>query len=61
MRVTKIYCDHCGKELNPMNDYCDLTIEISVRPGIDIDLCEDCLDNLYRNIVNFAGKRMING
>ena len=44
-----------------MGKNCDLTIEISVRPGIDIDLCEDCLDNLYRNIVNFAGKRMING
>lgn len=24
--------------------------------GIYIDLCEDCLDNLYRNIVNFCQK-----
>ena len=45
MTETKTYCDHCGKQLDSMKDYCEIIVSI---PGKDVycDLCASCLDNL---------------
>lgn len=56
MTVTKTYCDHCGKELSPKNDYCNLELEFTVRPYLDVDLCDGCMDELYRSIIRFCRK-----
>ena len=54
--MTKTYCDHCGKELDWHEDYMDLALELKVRPYLDIDLCDACMDKLYRNVVRFCNK-----
>ena len=56
MTVMKTYCDHCGKELDWHKDYTDLALEFEVRPHLDIDLCNACMDKLYRNVVRFCNK-----
>ena len=41
--MTKIttYCDHCGKELNDMEDYISCEIQIAFTE-IEADLCNEC-------------------
>ena len=36
MTEIKTYCDHCGKELNEMHDYCGT--EVGITDFIDADL-----------------------
>lgn len=47
-------CDHCGKQLNSMHDY----TEISIDPGgicyIDADLCRECMNDLVKQICEFV-------
>lgn len=53
MKVSKIYCDHCGKELDPERDFNN--IEISNK--ITADLCFECLYKLYNLVCNFCEKK----
>ena len=59
--MRKIYCDHCGKAVNWMADYTDLTIDMkredyhTVFPAVD--LCVDCFKELKRLIDKFCEKR----
>lgn len=56
MTETKTYCDHCGKVLNDMHDYCDITIEVD--EFIKADLCKACyveLGNIARAFVKKGG------
>ena len=53
MRETKIYCDHCGKVLDCMKDYDDITIDYK-KDYIDTDLCNECLDDLGKIIKTFC-------
>jgi hypothetical protein len=54
MRETKVYCDHCGKTLNEMCDYCDT--EIEVKAWFKCDLCKDCIDELAQIVLGFCKK-----
>jgi hypothetical protein len=54
MRVTKDYCDHCGKELNCMNDYGDT--EIVVLTSFNADLCAECIASLDEIVLKFCKK-----
>lgn len=53
MIKTEIFCDHCGKKLDPMSDYTDVTIE-AAHKWINADLCTDCLEKLYLKIGEFV-------
>jgi hypothetical protein len=56
MKENKIYCDHCGKEIDPMRDYDDLQIDMGHK-WYDTDLCIECLDKLYDIVLNFCKKQ----
>ncbi len=43
--MTKIVCDHCGRELNSMKDYDGISIE-TMDSIFDTDLCADCRHEL---------------
>ena len=53
MRITKVYCDHCGKILDDMSDYIGLRFDISHIPHI-VDLCVKCFEKLNEKIDDFA-------
>ena len=53
MRITKVYCDHCGKILDNMSDYIDLKFEVGHIPHI-VDLCSECFEKLNEKIDDFA-------
>lgn len=53
MQEYKIYCDHCGKELDTMKDYNDTLVEIAYH-WFNTDLCSDCLEELYDTICKFC-------
>ncbi len=55
MTVTKKYCDHCGKEVNGMHDYCDT--EVGITDFIDTDLCIECVTELQDLVRKFVSKR----
>lgn len=52
MKEYNIYCDHCGKELDTMHDFDDLTIELDFK-WTTADLCAECLDKLYDIVCDF--------
>ena len=54
MRETKIYCDHCKKELDEMQDYTDT--EIDVFAWFNADLCADCAKEISNTVLKFCGK-----
>lgn len=56
MKEHKIYCDHCGKELDTMKDFNDTQIEMAHK-WATVDLCAECLDKLYNLICDFCEKK----
>lgn len=64
MGMTKVthYCDHCGKEIDYLNDYTNLSIEMN-HVSIGTDLCVDCFRELEEMIKDFCtqGERKGNG
>lgn len=55
MTQIKIYCDHCGKELDEMHDYPDIEID-TIDKFLQCDLCKDCYRELSQIIYKFANK-----
>ena len=53
MKENKIYCDHCGKELDTKTDYDDIEIEMNHK-WQKVDLCEDCFNQLWSMIDEFC-------
>lgn len=53
MNVNKWYCDHCGKELDNMNDYIDTEID-TPYDLLSTDLCQDCVKKLWEVIGEFC-------
>ena len=53
--MTKIttYCDHCGKELNNMEDYGCSEIEIAYVE-FQADLCKECHEQLVKTVKDFC-------
>ena len=56
MKENKIYCDHCGKELDTMRDFDDMQIEIAHK-WTTTDLCVECLDKLYEIVRVFCKQK----
>ena len=56
MRETKIYCDHCGKVLDPMKDFDDQ--EFDVISWFKADLCISCADELNIIVLKYCGKEI---
>ena len=57
MRETKIYCDHCGKVIDNMNDHVD--VDIDVLGFINTDLCAECVEELQKIVLEFCRKEVI--
>jgi hypothetical protein len=55
MRKEVYFCDHCGKEINPMNDYTDFEIDIFDFVK-EVDLCQKCFNELSGIIKKFVSK-----
>ena len=55
MRVHKIYCDHCGKELSAMHDSY-LEEEVGFITCITADFCNECAHELDDLIKKFCKK-----
>lgn len=53
MKVNKVLCDHCGKELDNMTDYGDVEIEMAHKYQV-VDLCVECFEKLYCVIEEFC-------
>ena len=56
MKKTTYTCDHCGKELNEMQD----CIEIIVDNFIDVvytDLCLDCEKEINEIVLKYINKK----
>ena len=56
MKKTIYTCDHCGKELNEMND----CIEIIIDNFIDVvstDLCLDCEKEINEIVLKYINKK----
>ena len=53
MKEYKIYCDHCGKELDTMKDFDDTQIEMAHK-WTTVDLCSECGDELWEVIDKFC-------
>ena len=53
MKSYKVLCDHCGKELNEMKDYVDLSIDLN-HIWRTHDLCAECLEDLKDVIDRFC-------
>ena len=55
MKEVKIYCDHCGAELDEMVDYTDVEVE-SPKYFRQCDLCKDCFELLDETIKKFLNR-----
>jgi hypothetical protein len=53
MKITKVYCDHCGKILDNMSDYIDLEFEVCHKSH-KVDLCTECFEKLDERIKEFC-------
>ena len=47
--MTKIFCDHCGKELDELHDYTDYEIEFEGDIYL-CDLCTECKEAICKEI-----------
>ena len=56
MTEIKVYCDHCGKVLDCMSDYTDITIE-AAHKMVNADLCTGCFELLTDKINKFCKKK----
>ena len=49
MRTLKIYCDHCGAEIDEMHDYPECEVTPSAYDD-GVDLCKKCYTELQHII-----------
>jgi hypothetical protein len=47
--MTKIYCDHCGKEINGFNDYTEYEF-VFENHSYPCDLCKECKESIEKEI-----------
>lgn len=55
MMEIKTYCDHCGKALDEMSDYVDVTIEVAHKRK-HTDLCVECFEKMFVVLDDFCNK-----
>ena len=51
----KIYCDHCGEELDNMQDYIDIELDL-YSSWFNTDLCDECYQELSYKVKQFCKK-----
>lgn len=56
MKISKVFCDHCGNVLDEAYDYVDLKIEANHKTH-DVDLCSDCFEKLNNVIGKFCSNQ----
>ena len=57
MKETKVFCDHCGKEIDTFKEYPDIRISLN-HVDAETDLCEKCFNDLTIIVGKFlAGKK----
>lgn len=54
MKETKVYCDHCGKEIDTFKEYPDIRISLN-HVNAETDLCEKCFNDLNIIVGKFLG------
>lgn len=55
MTVTKIYCDHCRKKLNTMEDCADTQLDLCLQ-YVEVDLCKYCIDELINRVKEYCDR-----
>lgn len=55
MKQTKIFCDHCGKEIDEMVDYVGAEIIVPYCSA-EVDLCADCRKELSHYVLSFINQ-----
>lgn len=53
MRKEVYICDHCGKQMDTLDDYCDMDID-DFDFIISVDLCVECYEELSKMIKKFV-------
>ena len=53
MKQLRTTCDHCGKEMNSMNDYEDVEFD-TFNEWFSTDLCLDCYREISHIIKQFC-------
>ncbi len=48
-------CDHCGKELNEIQDYTEMEIR-DFADYVETDLCSKCYDELNNIVLKYCNK-----
>ena len=57
MKETKVYCDHCGKEIDTFKEYPGIRISLN-HVDAEADLCEKCFNDLTIIVGQYlAGKK----
>ena len=56
MQTTKYTCDHCGKEINSVDDYTDAELDFGEFYK-SCDFCCDCYNKLVDYVSNFVVDR----
>lgn len=52
MKETKVYCDHCGKEIDTFKEYPGITISLNHIDAYLV-LCDKCLDDFIIIVEKF--------
>lgn len=56
MKKVIFTCDHCGVELDEMDDYADMEIDDFID-YVNTDLCSDCLSELNEIVLKYINKK----
>lgn len=57
MKETRVYCDHCGKEIDTFKEYPGSRITLN-HVDTYADLCEECFNDLIIIVgIYLAGKK----
>lgn len=55
MKKTIFTCDHCGKEIDEMQDFAEMKIEDFID-YMETDLCNKCFHELNDMVAQYIGK-----
>lgn len=53
MQIKQTICDHCGRTLDPMKDYCELDIVMN-HVVVKADLCAVCFKGLNKAVKDYV-------
>ena len=56
MKKTVFTCDHCGKEIDELHSYTDMTID-DFDDIVEVDLCFNCYKELNDIVMQYINKK----